>query len=101
MARNRFGNFWAPVLVGEAYRVAGYHTGEFIGECERVDRDIARFRVIDTLRPSPKVAQKCPFPACVLREFHASDHELASLRVGAAIDVSWRFIKVSLIGKAA
>ena len=101
MPRNRFGNFFAPVSVGEVYRVVGYYTGDFIGECERVDRDVARFMVIDPLRPSPKVASKCPFPACVLREFHSGDHELTSVRVGATIEVRWRFVAFGVVAKQA
>ena len=101
MARDCFGKFFAPVSVGESYRVVGYYTGEFIGECESVSREIARFRVTDSLRPSLRVCEKCPFPACVLREFHTDDHELTSVRVGAAIDVSWKFVTFGLIGKLA
>jgi hypothetical protein len=100
MARNRFGKFWAPIEVGEVYRVVGYYTGEFIGECERVDRDVARFRVIDPLRRTPRVSSKCPFPACVLREFHQSDHELTSVRVDAVVEVSWKFVTFGLVGAA-
>ena len=99
MARDRFGKFFAPVSVGETYRVVGYYTGEFVGECERVDREVARFRVLDPMRPAPRVAEKCPFPACVLRDCHAGDHELTSVRVGAAIDVNWKFVTFGLIGK--
>lgn len=90
--RNRFGNFYAPVKRGEIYRVVGYYTGDFIGECEMIDRDIARFRVLDPLRPSPKVTQKCAYPACVLRDFHGGDHELTTVRIGATIDVNWKFV---------
>jgi hypothetical protein len=93
MPRNRFGNFFAPVSLGATYRVTGYHTGEFIGEVEQIDRDVARLRVVDTLRRAPRVVDGCPFPACVLHDFHAGDHELTSLRVGAMIDVSWRMAK--------
>ena len=101
MIRNRFGKFFAPVSVGEVYRVIGYHTGEFVGECEQVDREVARFRVLDTLRPSPKVAQRCSFPACVLRDFHGGEHELTTVRVGAAIDVTWKFATFSPVAGVA
>jgi hypothetical protein len=100
MPRNRFGKFWAPVEVGHAYRVFGYHT-EFIGDCEAVDRDVARFRVIDTLRPNPKVGNKCPFPGCVAREFHGGNHELTSVRTGAAINVVWKLAKFAPVERAA
>jgi hypothetical protein len=99
--RNRFGKFLAPVSVGETYRILGYHTGEFIGECEFVDRDLARFRVLDPLRRAPRVAQKCPYPACVLRDFHVGDHELTSVRDGALIEVRWQFASFAPVAEVA
>jgi len=81
----------APVLKGRTYRVVGYYTGDFIGECVGVDRTVARFVVIDPLRRIPKVRTRCPFPECVGKEFHDGDHEFADpCRKEAVLEVVWR-----------
>jgi hypothetical protein len=76
---------------GKLYRVRGYYTGDFIGECVSIDRHVAVFEITDTLRPAPRIPKpKCPFPGCVRAEFHIEDHELARMRVGGKIEVFWR-----------
>jgi hypothetical protein len=77
-------------IVGRAWLVRGYHTGDFVGRCESIGRDIAVFLVLDTMRPAPRIADRCCFPGCVLQDCHPSDHELARIRIGARVEVFWR-----------
>lgn len=94
--------FFCPVAIGKEYKVSGYHTGTFIGRCDQADRDIAKFTVLDSLRPIPKVRNRCPFPGCVLKDFHAgNDHELLRVRVGGQVEVFWRQAKFEDLEKEA
>jgi hypothetical protein len=85
----RIAKFWCPLSLGKQYRVEGYHTGDFVGEVESVDRDRARVRVIDPMRPMPRVKNRCCFPECVREDFHFGDHEFARVREGVLLEVSW------------
>ncbi len=85
-------SFFSPVKRGQVYLVAGYHTGDFIGRVEKVDRDVARIRVLDPMRPIPRVRNRCAYPECVAEDFHADDHRFASVREGAVVDVFWRSV---------
>jgi hypothetical protein len=81
---------WHTPIVGRAWLVTGYHTGDFIGRCESLHRERAFFTILDTLRPAPRIHERCPFPGCVGKDFHGGDHELTSMRVGATIELLWR-----------
>jgi hypothetical protein len=85
--------FVGPVKVGKVYRIDGYYTGEFIGEVEAADRGKARVRVLDPMRPIPKVVNRCCFPECLREDFHGGEHEFASVREGALVEVSWALAK--------
>jgi hypothetical protein len=85
--------FFCPLSIGKEYRVVGYHTGDFVGEVEGVDRTFARVRVIDPLRPRPRIKDRCSFPECVRKDFHGGDHEFVRVREGALIEVSWESAK--------
>lgn len=85
--------FWCPLALGKIYRVVGYHTGEFIGEVESVDRTWARVRIVDTLRPAPRVKNRCSFPQCVRQDFHDGEHEFSRIREGAVLEVPWESVK--------
>jgi hypothetical protein len=89
----RVAKFWCPLSLGKQYRVEGYHTGDFVGEVEAVDRDRARVRVTDPMRPMPRVKNRCCFPECVREDFHFGDHEFARVREGVLLEVSWRAAK--------
>lgn len=41
--------FRVQLEVGKAYRVEGYHTGDFLGLCNHVGQTLARFTVTDPL----------------------------------------------------
>ena len=87
------GGFWSPVTIGKRYRVEGHYLGDFIAEIEDIDRDLARVRIVDPLRPLPRVKNRCPFPQCVIEEFHGGDHEFCSVREGALLEIHWRTAK--------
>jgi hypothetical protein len=70
--------------------VRGYYTGDFLGRCLAIDNDVASFVIEDTLRPEPKIRNRCSFPQCVREDYHAGEHEFARMRVGATIEVHWR-----------
>lgn len=86
--RSSGARFWSAIKPGRVYRVEGYHTGDFTGEVLRVDRDIAQVRVVDPMRPIPRVRNRCSFPECVRADFHGGDHEFVSVRQGALLQVS-------------
>ena len=89
----RAAKFFCPLAIGKEYRIVGYHTGDFVGEVEGVDRTFARVRVIDPMRPRPRVKDRCSFPECVRKDFHKGDHEFVRVREGALIEVSWESAK--------
>ncbi len=91
--RSMGAKFFCPITTGNLYRVEGYHTGDFVGEVERVNRDSAFVRVTDPMRPAPRVLNRCSFPECVRDDFHGGDHEFVRVREGAVIEVSWRAAK--------
>lgn len=78
---------------GDSYIVRGYHTGDFAGELVRFSNPkrkfahFAYFRVIDTMRPAPKVRNRCPYPECVRAQEHDGDHEFNSIREGALVEI--------------
>jgi len=85
----RVAKFHAPFTLGKLYLVGGYHTGDFIGEVLRADRDFAWVRVTDPKRPFPHVPNRCSFPQCIREDFHAGEHEVIRVREGAVIEVNW------------
>jgi len=89
----RVAKFRCELSIGRHYRVEGYHTGDFAGEVLSVDRDLARIRVTDPMRPMPRVRNRCAFPACVREDFHQGDHEFMRVREGAVIEIPWRSAK--------
>jgi hypothetical protein len=89
--------FFCPLSIGTEYRVVGYHTGDFVGEVLSVDRTFARVRVIDPMRPRPRVKDRCSFPECVRKDFHEGDHEFVRVRKGALVEVSWESAKWILV----
>ena len=89
----RGARYFCPLSIGKLYQVVGYHTGDFLGEVESVDRTFARVRVIDPMRPVPRVENRCSFPECVRKDFHEGDHEFARVREGVLIEVSWESAK--------
>ena len=88
--RSMGAKFWCPIAIGKRYRVEGYHTGDFVGEVERVNRDSAFVRVTDPMRPTPRVKNRCCFPECIRDDFHFGDHEFVRVREGVMLEVSWR-----------
>jgi|SRR5580700_7828648 hypothetical protein len=88
--RSMGAKFWCPLTIGNRYRVEGYHTGDFVGEVERANRDIALVRVTDPMRPMPRVLNRCCFPECIREDFHFGDHEFVRVREGVLLEVSWR-----------
>lgn len=80
-----------PIVVGKIYKVVGYHTGDFVGQLLRIDHDVARFMVIDTLRPSTlrRIRNRCAFPWCVLKDLHEGDHEIPKMRIGGMLEIYW------------
>jgi hypothetical protein len=91
--RSMGAKFYCPIAIGNLYRVVGYHTGDFVGEVERVNRDIAFVRVTDPMRPTPRVKNRCAFPECIREDFHFGDHEFVRVREGVLLEVSWRAAK--------
>jgi hypothetical protein len=73
--------------VGSIYRVVGYHTGDFVGSCVAITRTTVVLRITDTLRPGPRVLNRCAFPQCVREDLHPGDHEYARVRRGAEITI--------------
>jgi hypothetical protein len=89
-----------PVKMGGLYRIVGYHTGDFIGEVEAVHRDTVHVRVVDPLRPFPRVQNRCSYPECVREDFHNGDHEFVRVRTGAVLEVAWalaRFVEAKQV----
>jgi hypothetical protein len=91
--RSMGAKFYCPITIGNLYRVEGYHTGDFVGEVERVNRDIALIRVTNPMRPTPRVKNRCAFPECIRDDFHFGDHEFVRVREGVLLEVSWRAAK--------
>jgi hypothetical protein len=85
--------FWRPT-VGWIYIVRGYYTGEFIGQVESCDRDIAVLTVIDPLRPHQK--RGCPFPQCIAELDHDGLHQFPTLCAGAKLEIPWKLARFDL-----
>jgi len=79
--------------IRSSYRIEGYALGDFIGELVRIDLDLAQVRVTDTLRPAPRVRNRCPFPECIRGDFHEGGHEFPAIREQALVWVPWRCAK--------
>jgi hypothetical protein len=79
--------------IGRAWWIRGYQTGDFVGRLDWIGKNTAFVTVLDTLRPLPRIEDRCPFPGCVRGDFHGGDHELATIRVGALVEISWAFAK--------
>lgn len=95
----RCAKYYRPVKIGALVRIEGYHTGDFIGTVETVQRDVAGIRVTDPLRPMPRVKNRCSFPECVRADFHSGEHEFMRVRIGVLIEVWWanaRFVPIKL-----
>ena len=88
---------WRPVHAGFTYRVEKHYLGDFVGEVEYADNDLARIRVTDPMRPRPRVENRCCFPECVREDFHSGDHEFVSVRKGALLEIQWRSAKWVLV----
>jgi len=89
------------IHIGRCYLVRGIFPGDFVGRCLGVVRvggeKSVQMQITDTLRPAPRIPDKCPFPECVQKQDHAGDHEFLRIRVGNYIDVpvrSARFFEV-------
>jgi hypothetical protein len=93
VAFERAAKFWTPLKVGKVYRISGYHVGDFVGEVEAVSRNEAHVRVLDPMRPAPRVRNRCCFPECLREDFHGGEHEFARVREGALVEVSWALAK--------
>lgn len=75
------------------YRIERYSCGDFIGEILKINQGLAQVRVVDTLRPAPRVLERCCYPQCILSDFHLGEHEFASIRLGAVLDIPLRLAK--------
>jgi hypothetical protein len=96
---------WLVVMgalhIGRSYRITHFSAGIFTGRCIGIitiggERTI-QFLIIDTMRPRPRVRNKCPFPHCVNEQDHRGQHEFPSIREGNYIDVpvsQARFLEV-------
>lgn len=77
----------AMIELGGKFRVTGYHTGDFVGECTRVGAQLAEFRILEIPRDRCKPASElCPFVGCVLEPDHDDDHKVG-YRVGGFVEV--------------
>ena len=83
----------------DVVRVSGYHTGDFLGEVERVDRDVVALLITDPLRPYQK--KGCPFPQCIAEADHDGAHVFPTLCAGHRIEVPWRLAKFETVEVAA
>ncbi len=88
----------AVVHVGTRYRISGPRThGEFIGKCVDIvrvgERRALQFLITNTLRPSPRVANKCPFPHCIAKQYHGGEHEFPRIREGVLVELTPREAK--------
>jgi len=80
---------WTPTI-GHTYIVRGYHTGDFLARCEAISRVCgtrAVVTVLDTMRPRPRISDRCAFPDCVREDWHGGDHEFARIRIGASLTI--------------
>ena len=86
----------AVYLVGKEFRVLGYHTGDFCGRLESIDRDIAVFTVTDNFRRVAIPIDRCSYPGCILSDLHDGPHEFdpSRLLVGSKVEVAWRVAKL-------
>lgn len=86
----------SAVHIGRTYRVAiaGSVYGEFIGRCIGIGsvgrKRFVQILVTDTLRPSPRVRNRCPFPECLGSAYHGGDHEFPRIRKDTYVDVPER-----------
>lgn len=90
MLRQRTRRSAGGLKIRKVYRVEGYSLGDFIGELLAIDLDLARVRVVDSLRPAPRVKNRCCFPKCIREDFHEGDHEFPTIRADATVQVPWK-----------
>jgi hypothetical protein len=90
----------AIVHIGRTYRITGVFVGEFMGRCIGIvtvgGQRFIQIVITDTMRPSPKVFDKCFYPQCIRKVDHGGDHEFPRIRTGNYIDVpaDARFVEV-------
>lgn len=89
----RFAKFHRPVKLHTPFLIKGHYLGDFIGEVESVERDVAHVRVTDTLRPAPRVRNRCVFPQCIREDFHHGDHEFPRICWGELVAIDWHTAK--------
>lgn len=89
------------IHIGRSYRVEGVFPSGFVGRCIGVivvgHQRFVQLLITDTLRPSPKVRNKCPYPQCIREQEHGGDHEYPRIRAGNYIDVPAhaKFVEIS------
>lgn len=96
--------FWlagmAVIHIGRTYRISGIFAGEFMGRCIGIitvgHKRFIQVVITDTMRPAPKVFNKCFYPQCIRDVDHGGDHEFPRIREGNYIDVpaDARFVEV-------
>lgn len=81
----------ATVVHGRVYKVSGVHPGDFVGKLIDIinigGKRYLQFLVTDTLRPAPRVLNKCTFPRCIRLEEHGGEHEFPRIRPGAFVEI--------------
>jgi hypothetical protein len=96
----RFAKFRRPVTLNKPFLIKGHYLGDFIGTVEAVERDVAHVRVTDTLRPAPRVRNRCAFPQCIRQDFHYGDHEFPRICWGELVAIDWHTAKFVPIEKS-
>lgn len=97
--------FWlagmAVIHIGRTYRISGvFFGGEFMGRCIGIvtigSKRFIQVVVTDTMRPPPRVPNRCFFPGCIREQHDAGEHEFPRIREGNYIDVpaNARFVEV-------
>jgi hypothetical protein len=81
----------AVIVHGRVYKVSGVFPGDFVGKLIDIinvgGTRYLQFLVTDTLRPAPRVFNKCPFPQCIRQEEHGGEHEFPRIRAGAYVEI--------------
>lgn len=81
----------AVIHIGRTYRISGIFAGEFMGRCIGLitvgGKRFVQVLITDSLRPAPRVFNRCFFPHCIRLLDHPGDHEFPRIREGNYIDV--------------
>ena len=93
------------LTIGRNYRVEGVFPGAFVGRCVDIltvghERSV-QLLIVDTLRPRPRVRDKCAFPECVRYDGHDGNHEFPRIRKGNFIDLPIYGVRFVELPKAA